>query len=73
MQVETRVRKLENIVVFPVFMAVMGLLLLTSAVPLVPVFEFMSSLNKTNSGGASTNSNVAGLSPVSLDKLGDNK
>jgi Flp pilus assembly protein TadB len=73
MQVETRVRKLENIVVFPVFMAVMGLLLLTSAVPLVPVFEFMSSLNKTNSGGAATNSNVAGLSPVSIDKLGDNK
>ncbi len=46
MQVETRVKRLENIVVFPVFLSVMGLLLLTSAVPLVPVFEFMSGLKK---------------------------
>jgi len=63
MQVETRVKRLENMVVFPVFLAVMGLLLLTSAVPLVPVFEFMSSMKN----GANSSS----LDGTSLLKNGD--
>lgn len=48
LSVETRVKRLENLVVFPVFMAVMGLLLLTAAVPIVPVLDFMGSLNQGN-------------------------
>jgi len=43
--VETRVKRLENFVVFPVFVSVMGLMLLASAVPMVPILEFMSSMN----------------------------
>jgi len=42
--VETRVKRLENLSVFPVFMAVIGLILLTAAVPLVPVFELRDSI-----------------------------
>ena len=42
--VETRVRRLENLVVFPVFTSVIGLLLLTAAVPLVSVLDFSRSL-----------------------------
>lgn len=45
--VETRVRKLENLVVFPVFAAVMGMMLMTAAVPLVPIMEFMNGISKT--------------------------
>lgn len=37
LSVEARVKKLENLVVFPVFASVIGLMLFTSAVPLVPV------------------------------------
>ncbi len=48
--VETRVKRLENLVVFPVFLSVIGLMLLTAAVPLVPVLDFMSTL-KTDSVG----------------------
>jgi len=48
LSVETRVRQLENLVVFPVFVAVMGLMLLTAAVPLVPVLDFMSSMKNKN-------------------------
>lgn len=66
MQVETRVKRLENLVVFPVFLAVMGLLLLTSAVPLVPVIDFMTSMKN----GA--NGNVADQ-PVQLKSGGDLK
>lgn len=65
MQVETRVKKLENFVVFPVFMAVMGLLLLTAAVPLVPVFEFMTSLKKGSAAGGAINQ------PASVDSVGN--
>src|SRR5262249_36639451 len=39
LSVEHRVRRLENWVVFPVFGAVIGLLLLVAAVPLVPLLE----------------------------------
>ncbi len=44
LEVETRVRKLENLVVFPVFAAVMGMMLMTAAVPLVPIMEFMNGI-----------------------------
>ena len=46
--VETRVRRLENLVVFPVFISVMGLMLLTAAVPIVPLVEFAKSLSAEN-------------------------
>ncbi len=41
---EARVKRLENLVVFPVFVSVIGLMLLSASVPLVPVFEFNRSL-----------------------------
>ena len=44
MGVETRVKKLENLVVFPVFAAVIGLMLLISAVPIVPLLELRASM-----------------------------
>ncbi len=37
--VEARVKKLENAVVFPVFLSVIGLMLLVAAVPIVPILE----------------------------------
>lgn len=42
LSVETRVKKLENLVIFPVFLAVIGLLTLTAAAPLKPVIDFMN-------------------------------
>jgi Flp pilus assembly protein TadB len=47
LSVEHRVSRLENLVVFPVFLSVLGLMVLTAAVPLVPVLEFMSTLKQT--------------------------
>lgn len=47
--VETRVKKLENLVVFPVFAAVIGMMLLTAAVPLVPIMDFMGTLKNSQS------------------------
>lgn len=44
--VEARVKRLENIVVFPVFASVLGLMLLVVAVPIVPVIDFFSGLQK---------------------------
>lgn len=45
LSVETRVRRLENLVVFPVFGAVIGLILLSAAVPLVPLMELKDRLD----------------------------
>ncbi len=53
LSVETRVNRLENMVVFPVFTSVIGLMILTASVPLVPVLEFFESVkmqNQTQSG-----------------------
>ncbi len=50
--VETRIKRLENLVVFPVFVSVMGLMMLTAAVPLVPVLDYMSSLGKKDAPSA---------------------
>ncbi len=38
--VETRVKRLENMVIFPVFASVIGLMILVSAVPLVSIRDF---------------------------------
>lgn len=48
LSVEQRVKRLENLVVFPVFASVLGLMLLTAAVPIVPVIKLSQSLG---SGG----------------------
>lgn len=56
LSVETRVKQLENLVVFPVFVAVMGLMLLTAAVPLVPVLDFMSSMKNKDAAISSQDS-----------------
>lgn len=45
LSVETRVKRLENLVVFPVFASVIGLLFLTAAVPIVPLLEFVETLD----------------------------
>ncbi len=45
--VEHRVRRLENLVVFPVFAAVIGLMILTAAVPAVPLLDLKDMLDKT--------------------------
>jgi Flp pilus assembly protein TadB len=46
LSVENRVRRLENLVVFPVFVSVIGLMCLTAAVPLVPVLKLKESLQR---------------------------
>ena len=53
LSIEQRVKKLENLVVFPVFASVLGLLLLTAAVPLVPLLEISQQIqSNTNSIGS---------------------
>lgn len=47
--VETRVRRLENLVVFPVFASVLGLMLLTVAAPIVPILEFQEKIETKQS------------------------
>ncbi|MCB0343611.1 MAG: type II secretion system F family protein [Bdellovibrionales bacterium] len=42
--VESRVKRLENLVVFPVFVSIMGLLCLVAAAPLAPLLDVMTSL-----------------------------
>lgn len=46
LSVEYRVRRLENLVVFPVFFSVIGLMILSSAVPIVPLLKLKDSLNQ---------------------------
>ena len=58
LSVESRVKRLETSVVFPVFLSVMGLMMLTAAVPLVPVLDFFSSLEHTK-GITASNSHLA--------------
>ncbi len=50
LSVEARVKRLENLVVFPVFASVLGLMLLTVAVPIVPVLQFREMLNEGKNG-----------------------
>lgn len=58
--VEHRVSQLENYVVFPVFLAVIGLMFLTAAVPLVPVLEFMDSIDSSKSESLLNNASPEG-------------
>lgn len=51
--VETRVKKLENLVVFPVFIAVIGMMILVAAVPMVPILQFMDSIKNTQKDAVS--------------------
>jgi Flp pilus assembly protein TadB len=44
LSVETRVKQLENFVVFPVFASVLGLMLLTSSVPAIPLLKFREAM-----------------------------
>lgn len=46
LSVEQRVRRLENLVVFPVFASVLGLMVLTAAVPVVPLLDLKDILDK---------------------------
>jgi pilus assembly protein TadC len=52
LSVEERVKRLENLVVFPVFVSVIGLVLLTAAVPLTSVLGLREKL-QTSRGGIS--------------------
>ena len=58
--VEARVRRLENMVVFPVFGSVIGLILLTAAVPLVPLLELKDKLDSAQAeqSGQGVNTNI---------------
>ena len=51
LSVEQRVRRLENFVVFPVFASVIGLMLLTAAVPIAPLLDLKESLNQRPKAG----------------------
>lgn len=46
LSVETRVKRLENLVVLPVFVSVLGLMILTIAVPIVPVVDFFGTIEQ---------------------------
>ncbi len=46
LSVEQRVRRLENLVVFPVCASVLGLMLLTAAVPIAPLLNFAETLGQ---------------------------
>ena len=50
LSVEERVKRLENLVVFPVFLCVIGLVLLTAAVPLVSVIGLREKLQAAKGG-----------------------
>ncbi len=46
--VQARIKRLENTVIFPVFVSVVGLMVLVAAVPLVPVLELRQRLETTS-------------------------
>ena len=50
LSVEERIKRLENLVIFPVFLSVIGMMLLLAAVPLVPVFELRETLRQSAQG-----------------------
>lgn len=55
LSVEQRVKRLENLVVFPVFASVMGLMLLIAAVPMVPLLDLKELLDKGKQGAPFAN------------------
>ena len=70
--VESRVKRLENLVVFPVFVSVIGLMFLTASVPLIPVLDLHKSMSK-GSNIAEVMANKGGAESGSLDNLTNNK
>ncbi|HQH26843.1 MAG TPA: hypothetical protein PLP17_05550, partial [Oligoflexia bacterium] len=50
-----RLRRLENLVVFPVFAAVLGLMCLAVAVPVVPVLDFFAAAQQNKQSTAMVN------------------
>lgn len=64
LSVEQRVKRLENLVVFPVFVAVIGLMFLTAAVPLVPVLELRDILRSRSNVTASSELGTGAQSAV---------
>ncbi len=55
LSVENRLRRLENLVVFPVFAAVLGLMCLAVAVPVVPVLDFFAAAQQNKQSTAMVN------------------
>ena len=68
LSVEARVKRLENIVVFPVFFSVIGLMLLVIAVPVIPLLNIKDSL-KSNSISATSGSATSFSSESIKEKL----
>lgn len=60
LSVEQRVRRLENLVVFPVFTAVLGMIALTAAVPLVPLLNLEQTLQSKQPLAVRQVSNLGG-------------
>ena len=56
LSVEGRVRRLENLVVFPVFGSVIGLMLTTAAVPLIPLLDLKDRLDASQAASQQQNS-----------------
>jgi len=52
---EIKIKKLENAVVFPVFISVIGLMLMVAAVPLIPLLEMEQSFSPGSIGAANSN------------------
>lgn len=59
LSVEQRVKRLENLVVFPVFASVIGLMLLTAAVPLVPMLKLKENITQGAPAAAVTPARAA--------------
>lgn len=66
--VERRVRKLENTVVFPVFVGVLGLLLLSSAAPIVPLLELRDNLGSNNFQSSGWHARRTDAAPLTGEK-----
>ncbi|MCC6932470.1 MAG: type II secretion system F family protein [Deltaproteobacteria bacterium] len=58
LSVETRVKRLENMVVFPVFFSVIGLMLLVAAVPAIPLLNLNDSLKVSRQTISTPTSNI---------------
>ncbi len=58
LSVEQRVRRLESLVVFPVFISVMGLVLVTAAVPIVPLLNLKGTLESKAKTPSEQNSGI---------------
>jgi type II secretory pathway component PulF len=66
--IERRVRKLENTVVFPVFVGVLGLLLLSAAAPIVPLLELRDNLGSNNLQSSGWHARRTDAAPLTGEK-----